>query len=87
MRKHSQNEIADYLNNFEQRKRFMDNVKKWSIVFFFITYGYLLIDKGMSEVFPVEHTCKPCNTATAIDSVKTIYQHKMDSIINKKRRK
>jgi hypothetical protein len=87
MRK-SQNEIADYLNNFEKRKRFMSNVKSWSIIFFFITYGFLLVDKVMGTVNPAEPAA-PCNASAAVDSVTNVYEYKLDSVIklSKKRRK
>lgn len=79
----SMNEIADYLNNFEKRKRYMDKVTRYAIVFFFITYAYLLVDKMMGKFTPVNNP-SPCNTAAAVDSVKFLYEYKLDSVIKTK---
>lgn len=85
MRK-TQNEIADYLNNFERRKRFMERVKRYAIVFFFISYAYLLVDNMMGKFSPVNPP-PPCNTAAAVDSVKFLYEYKLDSVIKTKQNK
>jgi hypothetical protein len=37
--------VADYLNNFEQRRRFRERVKSYLVIFFFLTYGFLLFEK------------------------------------------
>lgn len=88
MAKYTKNEVADYLNNFEKRKRFMDKVKNWGIMFFFITYAYLMVDKMMGKVSPEKQI--PCNTSEAVDSVIFIYEHKLDSVMkikqNRKRK-
>lgn len=85
MRK-TQNEIADYLNNFERRKRFMERVTRYAIAFFFITYAYLLVDKVMGKFSPA-NAQTPCNTAGAVDSVKLLYEYKLDSVIKTKQNK
>lgn len=37
--------VADYLNNFEKRKRFNNKMRTILILFFLITYAFLLGDK------------------------------------------
>ena len=80
MRKYKQNKIADYLNNYEQRKKYMDQLKNWALVFFFITYAYLLFYTINFKFFSDKHVCPSCNTQFAIDSLKTHYQYKLDSL-------
>jgi hypothetical protein len=79
-------EIADYLNNYENRRRFMQRVKTWATIFFFVTYGYLLTDKVRGLIAP-GNVQPPCNTATAIDSVMNHYQYKLDSVVKTKQNK
>jgi hypothetical protein len=86
MTKYKQNKIADYLNNYEQRKKYMNQIKNWALVFFFITYAYLLLYTINFKYFTYKHVCTPCNTQFAIDSLKSHYQYKLDSLSKIKRK-
>lgn len=80
------NEVADYLNNFEQRKKFIERIKNWATVFFFVSYAYFIYDKLTASMFTT-HRCPQCNTAAAVDSTRFIYEHKLDSVIQTKQNK
>lgn len=79
--------VADYLNNFERRKRLMNKIKSLVIILFLFSYGYLLYDnlnRRMEDALAEEIGFNiPCQISVqmAKDSVHLQYSNLIDSVL------